>query len=231
MVRAAVEIAGVEAARREVGMLLAALEAAVSQVVIVEAAVSQVVIVEAAVGAAVMGVVVVEPAVEEAVETAVVGAAVAEVVMMETAVAAAEALVVAAAVVDPLGTAYSNAPQRRFIDEIKSNIKASRKHENRGGSPSFLTWYNGGWAYPPLPALQKAGGESGKWLNIMLWYDIAMLVITAGIFRVCTYSSIIIVTSPFSTAFPPPLIQGICPQKRGCTCVCILNSCSIVLVA
>ena len=41
-------------------------------------------------------------------EAVVVGAAVTEVVMMETAVAAAGAPIVAAVVVDPLGTAYRN---------------------------------------------------------------------------------------------------------------------------
>ena len=50
-------------------------------------------------------------------------------------------------------------PQRRFIDEIKSNVKKSRKHENGGVKRISEFPYNGGWACPPLPALQKAGGE------------------------------------------------------------------------
>ena len=51
-------------------------------------------------------------------------------------------------------------PQRRFIDAIKSKINASRKHENRGVKRTSEFPYNGGWAYPPLPALQKTGGKS-----------------------------------------------------------------------
>ncbi|CAN0526776.1 unnamed protein product, partial [Laminaria digitata] len=49
-------------------------------------------------------------------------------------------------------------PQRRFIDEIKSNVKKCRKHENGGVKRISEFPYSGGWAYPPLPALQKAGG-------------------------------------------------------------------------
>ena len=84
-------------------------------------------------------------------------------------------------------------PQSRLIDEIKASIKASRKHVNGGVKRTSEFPYNGGWAYPPLPALQKAGGE---WIrgSIVDWYTYdTILVITAGVFRVriCSSSSIV----------------------------------------
>ncbi|CAN0295001.1 unnamed protein product, partial [Laminaria digitata] len=48
--------------------------------------------------------------------------------------------------------------QRRFIDEIKASIKASRKHVNGSVKRTSEFPYNGGWANPPLPALQKNRG-------------------------------------------------------------------------
>ena len=96
----------------------------------VEAAVAQVVIVEAAVGVAVVGVLVVELAMEEAVEAAVVGAAVAEVVMLETAVAAAGAPVVEATVVDPLETAYRNC--NRSADSSMRSRATQKQAGNTG---------------------------------------------------------------------------------------------------
>ena len=50
-------------------------------------------------------------------------------------------------------------PQRRFIDEIKSKIKASRRHENGRIQRISEFPYNDGWASAPLPTLQRTCGK------------------------------------------------------------------------
>jgi len=51
-------------------------------------------------------------------------------------------------------------PQRKFIDDVKRNIKACRRHEN--GKVTRITPefpYTGGWAHPPLASVKQGLGE------------------------------------------------------------------------
>ena len=140
------------------------------------------------------------------VEATLLKAAVVEAEVMKA--AAVEAAVVKAAVVEATVVEVVEAAveDRSADSSTRSRAKSSRKHENGGVKRTSEFPYSGGWAYPPLPTLQKTGGES--------------LVIHIIEYQVSGINSSSSLNPSISTAISPPLVPSNLSPKLGCTSVC-----------